>query len=81
MISSNAYKLDKLLKSRLTCWTSATSRLTKHASGINIVISMDSFLKTMQQQADPVDQQLNNIQLFNSKSIEIGRSLSLCLER
>jgi hypothetical protein len=27
----NAHKLDKLLKSPLTCWTSAASRLAKHA--------------------------------------------------
>ena len=62
----NANKLDKLLKSPLTNWTSAASRLTKHSLG-NCEIhnfsmtAMNDFKRMMQRGAVPIDQQLNNI--------------------
>ena len=59
-------KVDKLVKSPLTCWTSAHNRIKSHCSGKceshnSAVIRMDKFMRTMRSQAVPVDQQLNTI--------------------
>jgi len=52
-------KVDKLVKSPLTLWTSAVFRMKKHCSGQceshnSAVIRMDNFIKTMTNQAVPV---------------------------
>lgn len=77
----NANKLDKLLKSPLTNWTSAASRLTKHSLG-NCEIhnfsmtAMNDFKRMMQRGAVPIDQQLNNIvQQQIARNREILKSL------
>ena len=62
----NVNKLDKLLKSPLTCWSSASVRFTKHSSGKcemhnYAVNAMADFLRVMRGGAVPIDQQLNNL--------------------
>ena len=62
----NSAKLDKLVKSPLTFWTTAFNRLSNHANGKcsthNLsVIAMNNFVRVMKQEVVPVDQQLNTI--------------------
>ena len=62
----NTNKLEKLYKSPLTLWTSATSRLTKHASGKCemhnfAVIAMENFLSIIRREAVPIDLQINKL--------------------
>ncbi|EDO26151.1 predicted protein [Nematostella vectensis] len=62
----NANKLDKLLKSPLTNWTSAASRFTKHAQGNCEIhkfsmIAIEEFKKMMRTEAVPINLQLHNI--------------------
>ncbi|CAH3148962.1 unnamed protein product, partial [Pocillopora meandrina] len=62
----NSAKLDKLVKSPLTFWTTAFNRLSNHGNGKcsthNLsVIAMNNFVRVMKQEVVPVDQQLNTI--------------------
>ena len=62
----NSAKLDKLVKSPLTFWTTAFQRLTSHSNGKcsthNFsVIAMNNFIRTMKREAVPIDQQLNSL--------------------
>ena len=77
----NSNKLDKLVKSPLTCWTTAVDRFQSHSNGKcemhNFsVIAMDNFMKVMRRQAVPVDEQLDNVlQQFIAKNRAIMSSL------
>ena len=55
----NSAKLDKLVKSPLTFWTTAfNGKCTTHNLS---VIAMNNFVRVMKQEVVPVDQQLNTI--------------------
>jgi len=62
----NSNKLDKLVKSPLTFWTTAFQRLTSHSNGKcqthNFsVVAMNNFIRSMRQEVVPIDQQLNTL--------------------
>ena len=62
----NSAKLDKLVKSPLTFWTTAFCRLSNHtnwkcSTHNSSVIAMNNFVRVMKQEVVPVDQQLNTI--------------------
>ena len=63
----NGAKLERLFRSPLTCWTSAKSRLDKHAGGKCethkfSVLAMQNFRNSMRRQTVPIDQQLNRLE-------------------
>ena len=58
--------VDKLMKSPITCWTSATSRFKKHSSGKcdthnTAVLAQDNFVRVMRREAVPVNEQLDRL--------------------
>ena len=58
--------VDKLMKSPITCWTSATSRFKKHSSGKcdthnTAVLAQDNFVRVMRCEAVPVNEQLDTL--------------------
>ena len=62
----NSAKLDELVKSLLTFWTTTFHRLSNHSNGKcsthNFsVIAMNNFVRVMKEEVVPVDQQLNTI--------------------
>ena len=62
----NGDRLDKLLKTPLTLWTTAVVRLRNHSTGKcethNFsVVSMASFMANMTRATVPIDQQLNQL--------------------
>ena len=77
----NSSKLDKLVKSPLTYWTTAIGRLLSHSNGScemhnASVIAMNNFLRCMRQQTIPINQQLDNLlQQQIAKNREIMKSL------
>ena len=77
----NASKLDKLVKSPLTFWTTAMGRLVSHSNGKcqvhnSSVIAMNNFLRSMRQETVPINQQLDNLLREQiSKNREIMKSL------
>ena len=77
----NTNKLGKLYKSPLTLWTSAISRVSKHASGKCemhnfAVIAIETFLRNMRRETVPIDQQINNLlQQQINRNREILKSL------
>ena len=77
----NSTKLDKLVKSPLTFWTTAFQRLVSHSNGKCTtrnfsVIAMNNFRRSMSQEAVPIDQQLDNLlQQQIAKNWEIMWSL------
>ena len=62
----NSAKLDELVKSPLTSWTTTFQRLSNLSNGKcsthNFsVIAMNNFVRVMKEEVVPVDQQLNTI--------------------
>ena len=56
----------KLMKSPITCWTSATSRFKKHSNGKcethnTAVLAMDNFVRVMKRQIVPINEQLDTL--------------------
>ena len=54
----NAGRLDKLVKTPVTFWTTAMSRFARHSNGR---CEVHNLARTMRQQTVPIDQQLNNL--------------------
>ena len=77
----NSNKLDKLVKSPLTFWTTAFQRLGSHSNGQcqthNFsVIAMNNFIRSMRNEVVPIDQQLDTLrQQQISKNREIISSI------
>lgn len=60
----NASKLDKLVKSPVTFWTTAAQKFKKHELKSQVhktaTLKAENFLKVMQSQMEPIDQQLHS---------------------
>ena len=60
----NASKLDKLVKSPATFWTTAAQKFSKHELRSEVhktaELKADNFLKIMRSQMEPIDQQLQS---------------------
>lgn len=62
----NSNKLDRLVKSPLTFWTTALQRLGSHSNGKcethnYSVVAMNNFIRSMREEVVPIDQQLNSL--------------------
>jgi hypothetical protein len=54
----------KLMKSPITCWTSATSRFKKHSNGkceTHNTAVLDNFVRVMKRQIVPINEQLDTL--------------------
>ena len=60
----NASKLDKLVKSPVTFWTTAAQKFSEHELRSEVhktaALKADNFLKVMHSQMEPIDQQLQS---------------------
>lgn len=63
-VDRNASKLEKLVKSPVTFWTTAAQKFSEHELKSEVhktaMLKADNFLKIMQSQVEPVDQQLQS---------------------
>ena len=64
MADKKASKLDKLVRSAVTFWTAAAQKFNKHELKSQVhktaALKADNFLKVMQSQVEPIDQQLQS---------------------
>ena len=73
--------VNKLMKSPITCWMSATSCFKKHSCGKSdthntAVLAMANFVRVMRHQVVPVNQQLDTLL---QQQIETNRKILLSL--